>query len=194
MLFLTWVEQISPSELQSCCLVYVYFFMNCNKTFLTLTVTLNKAVRTLTGLQFSLLSVSSLLNKAATAAYFIISGKHNSINIRFTKLQIGGVRGADQIFSILLWISSTPVDILQSDFINSSYIWFAVTLVNGNEFPVGKAFLSYLVLISFKQGVILIIRGNGIIEPYSVSNSCKMIVEKYIRHFSWMINHIVILI
>ena len=28
-----WVGKISPNGLQSCCLVYVYFFLNCIKTF-----------------------------------------------------------------------------------------------------------------------------------------------------------------
>ena len=35
-----WAGPISPNGLQSCCLVYVYFFVNYNKTFLTLTLTL----------------------------------------------------------------------------------------------------------------------------------------------------------
>ena len=44
---------------------------------------------------------------------------------------------------------------------------------------------------SFKHGIILITRWNGVIEPDSINYSSEVIIEN-IRHFAWVINDIII--
>ena len=72
-----------------------------------------------------------------------------------------------------------------------------MTLVNEKELSWAKPFYCYNTLVvivfgyhSFKLGIILITRWNGVIEPDSMSYSSKVII-KNIRHFTWVVNDII---
>ena len=165
----------------------------------TFSHTFDKVVRPLTGLSYCLLRLSKLLNNAATSAYFSISGKHDSMNIKFISSHIGRARGADHIFNNLSGMSSKPVILLQSIFINILYISFTVTLVNVKKLPSDKEFfysyVTWMVVIfgyhSSEYVVILITRRIWVIEPNFISYGSKILIEN-IRYFIWMTNDIII--